>query len=387
MKILKTILLLLIIPLSGILGFVSIFAIGFGGGPAIASYMVIATTLAIWIFIIALTLKKHPAKTLWKYLGIYTAACLLIIAAYQINSYYIDSIPVLSTELDLTPYAPFQENTKAVALASPATLKLQDHLPIMDGATALYPLYSAFAKATYPKKDYKLQASEVMCNNTPNAYTGLIDGSSDIIFVARPSQQQLDYAKSKGVELVLTPIGKEAFVFFVNVKNKVNGLSLDQIRRIYTGEVKNWSQLGGGNGDIRAFQRPEGSGSQTMLIHVLAGHTLTTPETNDRPSGMGGIIKETADYKNFKTAIGFSFLYYTTEMVKNKEIKVLDINGIQPNRKTIQDGTYPLTADFYAVTTTKATANTRTLIEWILGPQGQSIIEKTGYTPLRQFEN
>lgn len=74
----------------------------------------------------------------------------------------------------------------------------------MDGATALYPVYSAFARAVYPNKKYNLYHSDVMCNNTPNAYKNLIDGKADIIFVARPSQEQLDYARSMNIEMVLT---------------------------------------------------------------------------------------------------------------------------------------------------------------------------------------
>jgi len=382
MNALKTILLLLLIPLTGFLGFIFLFAIGISGGTAIASYMTITTTIAIWIFITALVLQRYPAKTLWKYMGVYIMLCLLITAGCQVKTYYTNHIPVVRSELDLNPYKPFAENTKAVSLDSTSTLKLTERLPVMDGATALYPLYSAFTRATYPQKNYRIDSGEVVCTNTPNAYRNLVDGKADIIFVARPSKEQLEYADSKDIKLTLTPIGKEAFVFFVNSNNKINGLTLNQIKNIYSGSTRNWAEVGGDNNDIRAFQRPEGSGSQTMLIHIMQGTKLSTPQTNDRPAGMGGIIKETADYKNYGNAIGFSFLFYATEMVNNKEIKVLDIDGVKAMRKTIQDGTYPLTADFYAVTTTKAKPNTKKLIEWIIGIQGQALVEKTGYTPL-----
>lgn len=321
-------------------------------------------------------------KTLYTRTGIFLGLCVLIIAGCQINKYRIDNIPVVSDELNLSPYEPFTKNTKAVDLGSPSSLKIDDHLPVMDGATALYPVYSAYARAVYPDKKYKLYDSEVMCNNTPSAYKNLVDGKADIIFVARPSQEQLDYARAKGIEMVLTPIGKEAFVFFVNSTNKVTGLELDQIRKIYTGSINNWKELGGNSEAIKAFQRPEGSGSQTMLIHTMRGYNLTNPPTDNVAAGMGGIIKRTANYKNFGNAIGFSFLYFATEMIKNKEIKVLDIDNIPANSNTIRTGTYPLTTQFYAVTTKQAKPNTEKLLNWILSAQGQSIIEKTGYVSL-----
>lgn len=364
-------------------GFIAVFIIALGGGPAIAIFMAIATTIALIIFFVALYIGKYPYKKLFLAMGLYLLVCLLVTGGYQINKYYIGNIPVVSDELNLAPYEPFIKDTKAVALNENATLKIEDQLPVMDGATALYPLYSAFARAVYPARTYNLYQSEVMCNNTINAYQNLIDGKADVIFVARPSQQQLDSAKAKGVELILTPIGKEAFVFFVNSGNKITGLTMDQIRKIYAGTITNWTDVGGSFGTIKAYQRPEGSGSQTMLIHVMKGYNLSNPPTDDLVGGMGGIIKRTAMYKNFGGAIGYSFLFYATEMVKNKEIKVLAIDGVQPNRKTIKENSYPLTAQFYAVTTNKAKPNTRKLISWILGLQGQFLIEKTGYTPIQ----
>ena len=95
---------------------------------------------------------------------------------------------------------------------------------------------------------------------------------------------------------------------------------------------------------------------------------------------MGGIISQTADYKNFKNAIGFSFRFYCTEMVKENQIKLLSLNGVYPDITTIENGTYPIASEFYAVTRKDASDNTKHLVAWILGRQGQWIIEETGYT-------
>ena len=73
----------------------------------------------------------------------------------------------------------------------------------------------------------------------------LINGRVDIIFALAPSEQQLAEAKRLGKELKLTPIGKEAFVFFVNEKNPVKSLTADEIKGIYSGEITNWKEVGG----------------------------------------------------------------------------------------------------------------------------------------------
>ncbi|MFD2879322.1 PstS family phosphate ABC transporter substrate-binding protein [Paenibacillus rhizoplanae] len=105
----------------------------------------------------------------------------------------------------------------------------------------------------------------VLCTSTSEAYKRLIAGNADIIFAAAPSLAQTKQAKLAGRELKLTPIGREAFAFFVNKRNPVDSLSIDQIKDIYSGTVTNWKEVGGKKASIRAFQREENSGSQTKL--------------------------------------------------------------------------------------------------------------------------
>lgn len=127
---------------------------------------------------------------------------------------------------------------------------------------------------------------------------------TDLIFAAAPSADQLAQAEALGVTLHLTPIGREAFVFFVNSRNPVTGLSVEEIQGIYSGKITNWSQVGGRNQSIRAYQRAENSGSQTALQALMADQPLMEPEQENRISAMDGIIRSVADYRNFSNAIG-----------------------------------------------------------------------------------
>ena len=105
-------------------------------------------------------------------------------------------------------------------------------------------------------------------------YKKLEDGEVDIIFCAEPSKKQLEYAKSKNIELELIPIGREAFVFIVNSNNPINNLTIDQIKNIYTGIITNWKQVGGENKPVIALQRAEGSGSQTAMLSFMNGEEM-----------------------------------------------------------------------------------------------------------------
>ncbi len=374
-------------------GFFVAIVVAFSGGNLFYSPLVMVCTGILIVFVI-LKVFQFVKPRLYKILFLsFLGLCVLSIGVYEAGNAYRNSFAQVNDQgVDLELYKPFAENTKAVKLTEDSTLKLESNLPRLDGATALYPLYAAFAQAVYPAGEYDIYAmkdsssslGEVVCTTTPDAYARLINGETDIIFVARPSQQQLEEAKSKGLTLKLTPIGKEAFVFFVNSRNTVSGLSTAQIQDIYAGKITNWGEVGGKNAAIRAFQRPENSGSQTMLQKLMEGKELMTPPKEDVASGMGDIINQTASYRNYQNAIGYSFLFFATEMIQNNEIKLLEVDGVKPEKSTIASGEYPLSAELYAVTAGSDNPNVELFIEWILSPQGQYLVEKTGYTSINK---
>jgi phosphate transport system substrate-binding protein len=288
-------------------------------------------------------------------------------------------------DVNLNEWRPFAQGSRIASLNRNSSLRLSANLPKLDGATALYPVYAAFVQAVYPRADYSPYGQDaiVKCSQTPQAYNNLINGIVDIIFCAEPSREQIARAAEKGLEFKMTPIGKDAFVFFVNKNNPVNNITSSQIRSIYSGTVRNWRDIGGQNSEIIPYQRPQNSGSQTVLESVIMGDIpVMEPLKENIIGGMGGIIEMVSDYRNYINAIGYSFLFFSTEMVRNNEIKLLSINGVIPSKETIQSNEYEFSGEFYAVTTGNETENTKRFIEWILSGEGQYLIEKTGYIPI-----
>lgn len=367
----------LVILFSG--GFVALLLTFSGWGyliPLLVALMVILTGMQIFFFF-----ELKQKKVLYWMAGI----SLAVSAFFVVPDAYDRTVATVNDKSYnlLDDYEPFKEGTKAVKLSEPSTLKIESEIPRIDGATALYPIYAAFAQAVYPEGVYPSYNSTVMSSRTGEAYTKLINGDVDIIFALGPSENQLYEAERKGVELKLTPIGREAFVFFVNDRNPVDGLTSQQIKDIYEGKTTNWQTIGGKNNDIRAFQRPEDSGSQTALQKFMGGIPIMEAPISNTPSLMGGIIEEVADYKNYKNAIGYTFRFYSTEMVANEQIKLLAVDGVKPTKGTIRSGKYPLVYDFYAITTDSGNPHLTEFIDWIVSPQGQEIVEKTGYVPVK----
>jgi phosphate transport system substrate-binding protein len=139
--------------------------------------------------------------------------------------------------------------------------------------------------------------------------------------------------------------------------------------------------VGGLNKTITVYQRPDNSGSQTALIKIMGNTPVMKPRRENISDGMGGIINEVASYRNVNTAIGYSFLHFSTKMVTNNQIKLLAVNSISPTKETIQNGAYPFCDTFYAIYVEQDEMNgsIKPFIEWILSEQGRELIEKTGY--------
>lgn len=312
----------------------------------------------------------------------FTFACFPIAENFYKNS-YIPSIRVSQDNFYWGRYVPFTESSMLVRLEEDPALKftLEDQLPRIDGATALFPVYCSFVENVFPKEcsvnDF------VGFSTTETAYEKLINGETDIVFAAGPSREQILMAEEKGLELDFTPIGCEAFVFIVNEKNPVSDITVSEIRKIYSGEITNWKELGGRNQKIRPFQRKAGSGSQTAFLKVFGDEKDLLPAETHEVSDMMGLYQAVSDYENHGNAIGYSFRFYIQKMDSKKKIKVLKLNGVEASIENILNKTYPVTDSFYAVTVKgKETENMKKFIDWILSSQGQEIVEKAGYVSI-----
>ena len=280
--------------------------------------------------------------------------------------------------VDVAKYLPFNDSSELVRIDS--TLKLTEDLPVLDGAAARVPVYAAFIDNVYPEDSVTYEGGEfsddnfygenfaadsrMQYKNTVRGYKAIVDGETDILFCAAPSDEQREYADEKRVELVYTPIGLEGFVFFVNEQNPVDSLSAEEIRGIYAGDYTNWAELGGADRIINPVTRLEGSGSQSAMNAFMGERSIARKS----PFAVTG------------GAIGFSFRYYLDGMVGNEKVKMISLNGVYPSEENIKNRSYPVIAEFYAVyRADNENKNIPVLIDWILSDKGQSIIEQTGY--------
>lgn len=341
--------------------------------------LIVWSVLLLPSILLILIYSKNKKRDLKRW-GIFI---LLFVLLFGINigiNKYEESLTIkTNVNIDCNEYLPFVEESKIVKLDHEASLQLTDNLPRLDGAAAVFPVYSAFVNATYPNT-VSLNDGIFEYRNTVRGYRSLALKESDLFFGALPSKEQIDFAKEQGNEFEYTEIAKEAFVFFVHKDNPVESLTTEEIKKIYSGKITNWKEVGGKDEEIIAFQRNEGSGSQSMLIRFMAGTPIMDAPTEQVNDFMVGIIDQVSDYKNKTNSIGFSFRYYMEGIIKNPNVKILKVDGIEPNVQNIKNDKYPITTSLYAVTyQNNDNENVQKLLDWILSDEGQEIIEKTGY--------
>lgn len=280
-----------------------------------------------------------------------------------------------------------QETKKEPVSTEPLFSK--ENYPKFDASTATQPLTNAFYENFTGEV---ANEEEFNYTKTHQAYVKLINDEVDFIIVTQPSEEELALAKEKGIELEVIPVVNEGFVFYVNGENEVKDLTLEQIQKIYAGEITNWSEVGGADAEIVPYQRPVNSGSQTgMLSLVMKDLKMSEPKTENIVETMSQIINLVSDYDNGLNSIGYSYYYYATTMYDEIDsevaqgIRLLGVNGVQPTNETIQNGTYPIQTKYYIVINKAEPENsdTRKAVEAMLSERGQQVAEEAGYVRVK----
>lgn len=261
-------------------------------------------------------------------------------------------------------------------------LYADENYPKVDGSTATAPLAEAF-EANFKGK--KIDEVNVEHSKTHKAYEKLINKELDLILVTSPSEDEEKLAEKANVELEVTKVVNEGFVFFLNKNNPVNSLTVEQIQKIYSGEITNWKEVGGNDEEIIAYQRPKNSGSQTgMLDLVMKDKKIKDAPKEDIAMTMSDIIDAVSNYDNKESAIGYSYYYYANTMYLSDEIKLLKVDGVEPNNDTIKNGEYPILTAYYIVNRKDdINSEAESLKENMLSTRGQKVAEEAGYVPCK----
>lgn len=174
-------------------------------------------------------------------------------------------------------------------------------------------------------------------------------------------------------ELFSVVVAKDGIIVVVHPSNKVNGLTMDQIREVFNGKFKNWKEIGGSDAPITIVSREAGSGTRTSFEQIVGGIKLID---NAIIQDSNGTIRETV--ANDANAVG-----YLSHGLLNDKIKALAVEGIDCTPEKIAKGAYKLVRPIYFLTRTEPKGETAAFINYVLSADGQKILRTSGLIPAK----
>ncbi len=258
----------------------------------------------------------------------------------------------------------------------------RENFPRLDGSTSTVPLGEAIASVLLGESREEV-ADLIQFSKTTASYRALMDGTADLLVVAEAGEETYAQRDEQGLEWCQEPIATEALVFMVNADNPVDSLTIEEVQKIYTGEITNWNQVGGEDREIVPFQRNQGGGSQSIMEKEVMGELeMMQPANTEYYVGtMDGLIEAVRSFDGSPAAIGYTVFYYAEDMNMADGLKLLSIDGVAPGDDAIRAGDYPFRTPYYAVMNADEPEDspTRILYEWLLGSEGQALVDRAGY--------
>ena len=211
--------------------------------------------------------------------------------------------------------------------------------------------------------------------------SALINGTTDICQASRTmkdaeKEKLRDRYATTGTEI---PVARDGLSVYVNAASPIKALSMNQLKLIFTGKITNWKEVGGPDAKIIVYSRENSSGTYVFFKEHVLGNADYTSRAQSMP-GTAAVVNAVAKEKN---AIGYGGAAYA-KGIHLLAIKKDDASqGVTPDLAHVQDGSYPLARPLFFYLRNKPSGEIKTFVDWVLSKEGQEIVSKVGYFPLK----
>jgi phosphate transport system substrate-binding protein len=209
---------------------------------------------------------------------------------------------------------------------------------------------------------------------TASGVRSLINGEIDICTASRylEAEEVKLLAENFGSVGISYLIAKDGLCIYLNEKNTVKNISLNDLKNIFTGSITNWKQIGGSNESIKLIIRNPNSGTHLYFKeHVLGDNDYS--KTAITVISTKKVIEEVSENKD---AIGYGGVAF------KHNLQIASINGVQPTEENIRKDIYPISRYLHFYTLNQPTGHIKDFIDWVLSPKGQNIVKQVGFIPL-----
>jgi len=261
-----------------------------------------------------------------------------------------------------------------ITLAPGTLLAHADRLVIKGSDTLgakLVPQLAEEFKAQHPDTTFDIAAE-----GSTTGIAALIDSTAQIGMSSRPAKpEEIAAASAKGVNMKATIVAYDGIAVIVNSANPLKGLTKKQVEQIFTGDVTDWSAIGGSGGKISVYTRNTSSGTYSDFKELAMKKRDYAPGSQK----MAGNEQIAAEVGKNPNGAGYVGLAYT----KAGSIKVMPIDGVLPSVKSVVGKTYPYARPTFYYTNGEPSGLAKQFLDFTIGPAGQKIVAQVGFVPLK----
>ncbi|MCB2155466.1 phosphate ABC transporter substrate-binding protein [bacterium] len=250
---------------------------------------------------------------------------------------------------------------------------------IIKGSDTIVNLSSAWAEQfmnTHPNIDISVTGG-----GSGTGIAALINGTTDICNASRAMKpKEKEQAAAQGVTPVEWIVAMDGIAVVVNPENPVGEMTMDQIGAIYTGEISNWSAVGGPDQEIVVLSRESNSGTYVFFQE----HVMAKKDYRKDARLMTSNAAITQSVQSDQWTIGYVGVAYA----EHAEVKIVavkkdaDSDAVIPTIPTVMSGEYPIARPLYLYTNGQPTGATKQFIDFCQSTEGQKIVTEIGYVPV-----
>jgi len=264
-----------------------------------------------------------------------------------------------------------------VILLAGITSEARESIVVVSGSSTVMPLAELAAEeCNIMQDDYTVN---VKSGGSGVGIVDVAEGRSDIAMASREIKlEERQRYETPTLRFIEQTVGYDAICLVVSedvYDSGITSLTTDEVRRIYSGDIANWKDLGGPDMEIFAIGRRPGSGTRDTFNEIIMGSREAETPGVSYDCGESSEVKfSTRKSDNAIGYMGYSF-------VMSGDTKVVSLDGISPTIENIKSGAYPLARKLYFVTLGEPTPGAKAFIDYILSPAGQKIAIENGFIP------
>lgn len=247
---------------------------------------------------------------------------------------------------------------------------------VIAGSTSVQPLSEVMAEEFMA--DNEGTSVEVQGGGSGQGIKSIEEGIADIGSLSREVKDE-----EKGSVKEEYIIAMDGVAVVVNTETETEDITIEELEKIYTGEITNWKELGGKDAEITVVSREEGSGTRGAFTEIT-GVLVKDDEGNETDNTTADALVQPSTGSVIKTVSSTpDSIGYVSLAAVSDEVKALKVEGVEASKDTVLDGTYKISRPFVYVTGNDISESAKAFIDFVLSDKGQELVEENGFIPVQ----